>query len=1622
MRILTMPSQANFVYRLRSVAAMVAIILSICSASRSAHASGTPFADGMSGMGWATEKQTASPIYNLSSGSYVTPQQITISCATSGATIYYTLDGSQPTTSSKKYTGPIQINTNSTITAIAEASSYTASAVRSITLAITQQVAEPALSLASGTYTKLESVTISDSTPGAKIYYTLNGSLPQSSWTPYTGAISLTASAKVSAYAVATYYKNSAVATGNYTLKLNTAAPGFSVAAGTYKQAISVALTNSMATATTYYSLKAGVPVAQWTKYTAPIAINATTTIYAYSTAQYYINSPNAQAAYTIQNAPAVPVISLKAGTYTSIQKVSISDATAGAKIYYTLNDSLPLTSWSLYTGPVQLPNGFSKLSAYAAVTGAPNSAATYVSYDCVLNAPAPTFSMAAGTYKQAVSVSLLNSLSGATVYYTTTPALARAQWTKYTQPIAVKATTTLYAYATAQYYNDSGSSQAAYTIQNAAATPVLSLPAGTYTSIQKVTITDATAGAKIYYTLNSALPLASWSLYTGPVQLPNGFSKLSAYAAATGAPNSAVTYINYDCVLNTPAPSFSVAAGTYKQPITVTLANTLSSAGMYYSFTATTPTSQWTKYTQPIAVGNSTTIYTYASAQYYNNSSNVSAAYNIQNPAATPAFSLPAGNYSTLETVSLSDSTPNAQIYYTLNSALPQSSWTPYSQPIALSASAKISAYATAKNYQNSAVASATYSLALITPTPTISVAAGTYTSAFPVTLSDSMAGAAIYYSFSAATPQSQWTPYTAPITVTNTETLYAYAIAPKYTASANAQAAYVMQFPAVAPTMTPTPGSYTSSQAVVLQSTTLNAVIYYTLDGSIPTTSSAVYVAPIIVQTTETVRAMAAATGSTNSTVQTGNYSIASQSANGTPSNSVFLPPAANLCQSNYDQFYETEPGVFVFWALCEPGANARPYDYVGNFDLTAVLASVSAGTWTGGVAGPVDDGETAMATTTTNASVANQGMALNSNQGSVATWVSGTVGSVNMLRNSVELVSVSGTTDIRIALSGTSGGGLCLNGVFTNSAGTTYQTQKCGYGMATWHRVVFTWSSGVLNLYVDGQPVAQTTYSGTLDNSLYLYRLFAPCCGAGNQITMAKVSVANQAWSSTQVSADYAPTFPQVPTGGVYVSEQKLGTIHKAVLGYGDRNQDISTSAALTGLTTGMQDLGAASVRYAGGYGGIDADYENWQGGAICTTAEGVTAAARNLTTNNNLDAYMQNVALPLGLETVFTVDYGTNPPFCDAGGDPVANGANLVQYANVTNNYGIKHFEIGNEEYSSTTETDFHANAYTGAAYAANEPAFYNAMKAVDPTIQIGVPIGLTTYGWQQGFDFPVLAGASYDAVIFHNYPIADPVTDGDTLYQDRVASSLKRTHGELLKLQTELLNFNKPADAIWTTEWNAELFGDRWSKQTLGAVAPLFVVSQLAQYMEAGVQVATWWDQGRPNGCTLLNYDPNGETAYSWWECGSTSLVYGGATVGAGELGVGLTPGELTPAGRGFQILSESGFVTEGEQTVQTVNDVQGAPWLQTYAATHNGSYAVILINRDRDQSHVVPVTLGAQAAGSTVDQWTYGRTQYDATKNGDWSQTPVHTTSGNWSGSYSATLPPWSVTVLVFGK
>jgi hypothetical protein len=128
---------------------------------------------GGSGTG-PTEGQTATPVITPGAGTYSSTQSVTITDSTSGATIYYTTDGSTPTTSSTQYTGAISVASTETISAIAAASGDSNSAVVTAAITITPIV------IKTGTNPTSHNVAIQVVTPSGTSTVVVTGTVPAS--------------------------------------------------------------------------------------------------------------------------------------------------------------------------------------------------------------------------------------------------------------------------------------------------------------------------------------------------------------------------------------------------------------------------------------------------------------------------------------------------------------------------------------------------------------------------------------------------------------------------------------------------------------------------------------------------------------------------------------------------------------------------------------------------------------------------------------------------------------------------------------------------------------------------------------------------------------------------------------------------------------------------------------------------------------------------------------------------------------------------------------------------------------------------------------------------------------------------------------------------------------------------------------------------------------------------------------------------------------------------------------------------------------------------------------------------------------------------------------------------
>jgi uncharacterized protein (TIGR03118 family) len=162
----------------------------------------------------------AAPIISPAVGTYATAQNVTITDSTPHATIHYTLDGSVPTAKSTFYSKAISVSATTTVKAIAVAAGMAPSPAASatFTISVSAPTATPTFTPAAGTFTSAQSVTLADTTPGATIYYTTDGSMPTLKSSVYSKAISVSATTTINAIAAAKGWTQSSDAKAAYTI------------------------------------------------------------------------------------------------------------------------------------------------------------------------------------------------------------------------------------------------------------------------------------------------------------------------------------------------------------------------------------------------------------------------------------------------------------------------------------------------------------------------------------------------------------------------------------------------------------------------------------------------------------------------------------------------------------------------------------------------------------------------------------------------------------------------------------------------------------------------------------------------------------------------------------------------------------------------------------------------------------------------------------------------------------------------------------------------------------------------------------------------------------------------------------------------------------------------------------------------------------------------------------------------------------------------------------------------------------------------------------------------------------------------------------------------------------
>jgi formylglycine-generating enzyme len=153
-----------------------------------------------------------SPVFTPAAGTYNMGQEVTITCPTENAEIRYTTDGSEPNSDSPLYTVPLILpdvfpakSVTGTIKAKAYKEDWTSSEIVSAEYTVTtmETVATPTYFPHYGGLNLESVVTLSCSTEGAEIRYTLDGSDPTSTSTLYTQPLEINELGAVTVKAIA---------------------------------------------------------------------------------------------------------------------------------------------------------------------------------------------------------------------------------------------------------------------------------------------------------------------------------------------------------------------------------------------------------------------------------------------------------------------------------------------------------------------------------------------------------------------------------------------------------------------------------------------------------------------------------------------------------------------------------------------------------------------------------------------------------------------------------------------------------------------------------------------------------------------------------------------------------------------------------------------------------------------------------------------------------------------------------------------------------------------------------------------------------------------------------------------------------------------------------------------------------------------------------------------------------------------------------------------------------------------------------------------------------------------------------------------------------------------------
>jgi hypothetical protein len=417
-----------------------------------------------------------------------------------------------------------------------------------------------------------------------------------------------------------------------------------------------------------------------------------------------------------------------------------------------------------------------------------------------------------------------------------------------------------------------------------------------------------------------------------------------------------------------------------------------------------------------------------------------------------------------------------------------------------------------------------------------------------------------------------------------------------------------------------------------------------------------------------------------------------------------------------------------------------------------------------------------------------------------------------------------------------------------------------------------------------------------------------------------------------------------------------------------------------------------------------GGSEADEYHWYNNITNNTA--------SYQGDNSVTSFA-TVATNIGATAIITANYGSGTP---------AEAAGWVAFANVTNNYGFKYWEIGNECYG-TYETDDHSEPHDPYQYATNFPAYMQQMKAMDPNIKVGVVLddGTDPSGDSNGYNnsatnlvtsavingwTPVVLstlrqlGVTPDFGILHRYAEYPPsIPDSDSFLLQTATNWTAQAED----LRGEITDYFGPGGSnieLIVTEDNCDPDVPQ-TKQTVSLVNGLYYADSICQLMLTEFNAFCWWqlrDGGAPE--TGGNVSTN---LYGWRQYGAFGVMWD-------ENDPPLT--NCFPPYFTAELISH--FIRGGDTVL---NASSPNPLVTAYAALRtNGSLTLLAINKSPVTNYPINIAITNFVPFGTAAVYSYGMPQDNAAEAANNNCDIAQTNCVN----FSYTLGPYSINVFSF--